>query len=107
MFNPIVAMLHNTKLDRWHPITFREAPLPGPPSADKPIRHKSQGHHTDGFATREEAVVFAKELAVKIKTVVSTDGGAKTCLDEDIPWDGEGVPAISTFFTESEISVVG
>ncbi len=105
MFNPIVAMLHNTKLNRWHPITFQEAPLPGPPSTDKLIRHKSLGHHTEGFSTRDEAVIFAKEHAVRIKEV-SVDGGAQTCLDEDIPWNGEDVPAISTFFTESEMSVV-
>ena len=40
--NPIWAMLHNEKTNRYHPILFHERPLPGPYSLDKPVRHKSQ-----------------------------------------------------------------
>ena len=37
LFNPIFAMLRNTKTNRFHPILFKESPLPGPPAADKPM----------------------------------------------------------------------
>lgn len=99
--NPIVAMIFNTKLNRWHPVIFREAPLPGPDSLDKPVRHKSQGHHTAGFEKREDAVAEANNFA---KQIVEHGmwSGCKTCLEpeQDVPWDGEDIPADVAFFVQ-------
>ncbi len=95
--NPIVAMLHNTKLKRWHPVVYLESPLPGKGfEADGDaslVRHKSKMHHTTGLETREAALVNALELLKKCE-------GTKTSLDEDIPWDGEDVPAGVAFFEQ-------
>jgi hypothetical protein len=95
--NPIVALIHNQKLNRWHPVIYRESPLPGPDSPDKPVRHKSLGHHTEGFPTRDEAITNANTMAKKI-----VEGGhwtaCKLALDEDLPWDGEDIPADVAFF---------
>lgn len=97
MFNPVIAMLHNTKDQRWHPVVFVESPLPGPPSDDKPVRHKSKMHHTTGFPTREEAVVNVREsLAAQVRE--HAIGDVRFHLDGDIEWDGEGIPAMVDFF---------
>jgi len=93
-FNPIIAILHNQKTNAWHPILFTESPLPGPPSADKPIRHKSKMHHTTGFPERNKAVDYSRaELAQHVP-------GAKFALKGDIEWDGEDTPALVLFFGE-------
>jgi hypothetical protein len=92
LFNPIIAMLHNSGANRWHPIVFVESPLPGPHTPDKPIRHKSKMHHTGGFATREEAEANAKDdLAPKIE-------GPRLELATVFEWDGEGIPTMVHFF---------
>jgi hypothetical protein len=101
LVNPIVAMIHDVKNNRWHPILYVESPLPGPPSDNKPVRHKSKMHHTGGFPTRDEAVKNANELAA---TVVK-QGCWESCKmaiveGEDIPWDGEDIPADVAFFTD-------
>lgn len=94
LLNPIIGMLHNTKAERWHPIIFSESPLPGPYSEDKPVRHKSCGHHTVGFATRAEAMAnIMNEMVVKLPE-------AKLALEKDFVWDGEDVPALVVFFGE-------
>jgi len=95
MINPVHAMLHNTLTNRWHPILFSESPLPGSPDADKPIRHKSRGHHTAGFDTREEALKWIDEN--KSKTP-----GSRLCLDKDFDWDGIDIPAMVVFFAERD-----
>lgn len=96
MFNPIFAMLYNTKLERWHPILFVERPLPGPYSPDKPVRHKSHGHHTEGFATREEALASIDEYTKRPGLE-----GCRLELDADMEWDGEDMPAMVMFFGEA------
>lgn len=93
VFNPIIGMLHNEKTSTYHPIVFEEKPLPGPPSDDKPIRHKSSMHHTTGFESRDDALQSAKDLAEKIEC-------EKLSLINDLSWDGEEIPAIVGFFTE-------
>lgn len=92
LFNPIIALIHNTTADTWHPVVFAESPLPGPDGPHKPVRHKSKGHHTLGFSTREEAEKDAREvLAPKI-------AGVTLKLDVVFDWDGEGIPAMVAFF---------
>ncbi len=99
MFKPIIALLHNIKDNKWHPILFLHNPLPGPPEADKPVRHKSKFHHTDGFATRDEAIKCIDEsLMPAVKKEWGED--VKKSLAQDLPWDGEGVPASVMFFLE-------
>lgn len=101
MLYPVIAMLHNKKLDRWHPIIFVESPLPGPYSEDKPVRHKSQGHHTEGFATKQEAIKHIKKdlgPLVEAKAI----GEVRNCLDKAFAWDGEGTPVMMVFFGERE-----
>ncbi len=96
MFNPIIAILHNTALNRWHPIVFDERPLPGPDSPDKPVRHKSQGHHTEGFETREAAL---ESINGPLKEHIPN---AKCALEKDFEWDGQDTPAMVVFFVETE-----
>lgn len=91
--NPIWAMLHNEKTNRYHPILFHERPLPGPYSLDKPVRHKSRGHHIEGFDTREQALA-------NIEDHLKTTPGRK-CLAKDFYWDGEDMPAMVVFFIET------
>lgn len=94
LLNPIIAILHNQKDNLWHPIIFTERPLPGPPSSDKPVRHRSEGHHTKGFKERSAAVAHINdELVPKIT-------GARVALEGDILWDGEGIPVSTIYFAE-------
>ncbi len=81
------GMLTNTKTGRFHPIIFRDAPMPG--NADDAWaarRYKSLGHHTVGFDTLEEAQAHIKAEPRY------WDSGAFW------EWDGEDVPAIVHFF---------
>lgn len=88
LIDPVIAMLHNCRESTWHPILFELKPLPG---ADGPARHKSKGHHTNGFSTRDAALAAAKDLASHLE-------GARLFLDQDIEWDGVLMPALVMFF---------
>jgi hypothetical protein len=87
LLNPIVCLLHNTATDRWHPILFVESP---PPGDSKIIRHKSKGHHTQGFDSQEAANQGAKELAANVH--------ARLLLEDVGEWDGTALPAAIRFF---------
>jgi hypothetical protein len=100
MTDPIIGMLHNVHNNRFHPILFLYNPLPG---GGGPDRHKSKGHHTEGFATREEAEAFVGTTMVKY---AQNFGEPKLCLENLFPWDGEGTPAMVVFFGESDGKVV-
>ena len=103
-FNPIIANLHNTKTNRFHPIIFVESPLPGPPSDDKPVRHKSKGHHTQGFDSRDAALSECRNIVDQIKE--HAIGPPQLCIEKDFPWDGEDIPAMTVFFGTTESGVV-
>ena len=77
------VILHNVKLDRFHPMPFRMYPMPG--GSDLP-RYKSIGHHTEGFETLEQA----KEYISKNHDFKNTN--------ELWPWDGESSPHSVHFF---------
>jgi hypothetical protein len=96
-WNPIIGMIHNVAQDTWHPVLFCEAPLPGPPSPEKPVRHKSKMHHTAGFATREEAEANVRD---EFATAVAehADRAPRLALSHPFDWDGEGIPVIVEFF---------
>ena len=94
--NPVIAILHNEKDDRWHPILFLESPLPGPPADDKPVRHKSKAHHTEGFADRELALAYCRDMAKKVDE--HSTRPSRLEVGQDIPWDGAGIPAMVTIF---------
>jgi hypothetical protein len=100
IFNPIIGILHNTALNRWHPIVFLEDPLSGPPTEDKPVRHKSKMHHTGGFPTREEAIADIPNLEERCKQVFVGEVGK--ALAEDMPWDGQGIPTMVEFFIKND-----
>lgn len=88
LINPVVAMLFNNKEQKWHPIVFSASPYPGVPDPTKATRMKSRAHHTVGYEEREVALVGAHALADQI------EGSAELSVDDDIQWDGEGVPAL-------------
>jgi len=96
ILNPIIANLHNTKTDRFHPIFFKESPLPGPPEKDKPIRHKSVGHHTGGFDNRADAISECHDMVEKIKG--DCIGKPQLFIQNDFLWNGEGMPVMVEFF---------
>jgi hypothetical protein len=87
----IGCMLHNTATDRYHPIFFRMAPMPGNADAGLPAqRYKSAMHHTTGFDTPDEAVASGQTMCQQNSFV--WDG---RCYD----WNGDGIPAVVDFFT--------
>ena len=89
MLNPIVANLHNTTTDMYHPIIFEERPMCG---GGGPTRHKSKGHHTTGFSDRDSALAECREIAEKCE--------GRLCVDRDFPWSGGDIPAMVIFFNE-------
>ncbi len=89
----IISLIHNHKLNRWHPVIFREAPMPGGIDLH---RYKSAGHHTDGFKSRDEAINEIPKLAERLRD-------ARTSLKADLDWDGEGIPALVQFFPDSQL----
>lgn len=89
----IAGMLHNTKTDRYHPIFFRLAPMPS--GADDSMgawRHKSFGHHTNGFNTLSEAQNHL--------TAACASGEHQPC-EMMWDWDGEDIPALVEWFPKS------
>lgn len=88
--NP-VGMLLNEKTKRYHPIVFRPAPMPS--QTDKEygcLRHRSKGHHTDGFDSLEEAMKFISEHS------------SWMFYDLTWSWDGIEIPAITTWISEKK-----
>lgn len=77
------AILKNDGTGRYHPILFRPAPRPSDDvEKGKACRHRSLGHHTDGFDTVEDARGMIRQ--------------SPDLVDADLllTWDGKGVPAI-------------
>lgn len=57
------TILVDIRNDRYHPMPYRPCPRPseGVPAVGTVCRHKSIGHHTEGFATMEEAEKHIEE----------------------------------------------
>lgn len=86
------GILTNTKTGRFHPIFFWMPPMPCGAETGSAFRYKSASHHTDGFATMEEA---RENIAKAAETDVAAgvqDSGRRW------DWDGEGVPPMVEFF---------
>jgi hypothetical protein len=99
MTNPIIGMIHNHKDNRVVSVVFVYSPLPGGDD-DNMHRHKSKGHHTVGFDTRQSALDEINSTLIHL--VGQHYGAAKLSLDVDFPWDGEGIPAMVKFFGEDK-----
>ena len=82
------AILHNTATDRYHPILFRDAPLPGNPAHLR--RLKSIGHHTEGFTSHEAAAASLDDDRIAGAVLERSPGKL-------IPWDGDDLPAMVCF----------
>ncbi len=96
---PVLAMLHNTAKDRWHPILFRFDPTPSGMS-----RHKSKNHHTEGFDNRADAEAFTRtEYAAFARKFFGVE--PRLCLERDFSWDGGDIPAMVIFFSAEESPV--
>ncbi len=94
MLNPVVAILKNDKTGRWHPIVYREAPIPGDVG---PRRWKSKMHHTAGFDDREGALDDAVALCGRLAPMAV--GPVHHSLEDDLQWTGEeAIPAEVAFF---------
>ena len=76
------AILKNDTTGRFHPILFRASPRPSDdPEPGRNCRHRSSGHHTDGFDTQAEA-----EEMISSNPSLSGTGLI-------LEWDGQEVPA--------------
>lgn len=87
------AMLVDVQRQRYHPMYFRYAPMPGPTENQKVIRYRSGGHHTAGFDTLDEAKVKLDELC---------KAGGWIATGRSYDWDGDDVPAMVTFIGVDE-----
>lgn len=76
------AILKNDATGRFHPILFRASPRPSDDwEPGRVCRHRSSGHHTDGFDTVDEAQgMISSEPALKDTGFV-------------LEWDGVEIPA--------------
>lgn len=86
------GVLLNEKTMRFHPISFRRAPMPGLADENSDLkRYKSIGHHTAGFDSLEEARKFITDRADQMR-------------DEGIVWTWNGVemPAKVEWFKDAE-----
>ena len=83
------GVLHNTATDRYHPIVFRPAPMPSGVDVESgALRHKSRGHHTEGFPSMAEADAH----------IAARDAWVPTGLVWE--WNGDGVPALVHWFVD-------
>lgn len=92
----LAAMIHDATHDKWHPVIFRDAPLPGADQPGKPRRLKSVGHHTAGFPNCAEAETWLKAM----------HEGLPYDKEALFPWDGEGIPALVVFCNEEGTRII-
>lgn len=83
------GILKNMETSRFHPISFRPAPMP---SGAAP-RYKSLGHHTDGFDTLDGAEdwISGNDNCLKVQRLYEW-------WPADIP-----LPALTDFFGDDEL----
>lgn len=96
--SPIIAILHNQKENRWHPIIFEYRPGTGSVLL---AQYMPQEYYTVGFATRAEAINYIHSDLIEGEIFESV--AVKTQLSEDIEWDGGDIPAMTIFDPEGYI----
>lgn len=89
LWTQIVCMLKDVAHDRYHPIMFVERPLGSADLGNDSQRYKSHAHHTVGFESESDAWDSARELANQTGSIL---------CEMTLAWDGEGVPAMVSFF---------
>lgn len=93
----IGCVLQNVATGRFHPIFFRVAPMPSGADSDAGmLRYKSKMHHTEGYDTHEDAIVYGKKLCTENNW---------TWDDRVIGWTGEGIPAMVEWFQNPPVAV--
>lgn len=92
VMNPVAMVLLNALTGKYHPVLLREEPLrpPGAPTECSSIRVRSVGHVEVGLNTMEEAIAFFDENEKKYSY------SQHRLFDQPYPWDGKGIPLIST-----------
>ncbi|MBT4849330.1 hypothetical protein HON36_00570 [Candidatus Parcubacteria bacterium] len=81
------GILRNTETGRFHPIPFRLAPSPSDHATNPEYqRHKSYGHHTEGFDSLEAAKQWIAEQE------------NLSYVDMMWKWDGKDLPAMTQRF---------
>jgi hypothetical protein len=86
------AILKNDDTGRYHPILFRPAPRPSDDVEEgKACRHRSVGHHTDGFDTVEKAQEMVGQRPDLFDTglLLTWDGFETPACTLDLPLRGE------------------
>ena len=86
------AILKNEATRRYHPILFRPSPRPSDEVGEGRVcRHRSSGHHTDGFDTVEEAqvMIWQSPDLVDAGLLLSWDGVKIPATTLDLPLLGE------------------
>ena len=82
-----MGYLKNTTTGRFHPISFREAPMPyGVGKRNVAQRYRSIGHHTEGFDTIKAARKWVSEQEHTVD------------VNRIWEWDGKDVPAMVEWF---------
>lgn len=78
-------ILKNLQTGRYHPMTFHAAPRPSDDITEGGYcRHRSFGHHTEGFEDIEKAKAYIDD---------PRDDLSDTCIV--LEWDGQGIPAMN------------
>lgn len=88
MFHPVI-MLTDTETNRFHPLVFRVAPMPGGADDNAVMqRYRSLGHHTEGFDTEDQAMVHVRENRKNgwLWTGVSRDWDPADGLPLSVEW---------------------
>lgn len=90
----LIQMLKNVTKNTWHPIMYVEKPLPGGLDTDANnniVRFKSKGHHTAGFATREEAIASLDDLKARMINYMFLSN-VTVDVETDLEWNGDDIP---------------
>jgi hypothetical protein len=83
---PVLSLLYDPAMNRWHPVVFDSRPVTHPGHRIN-RRLSSVAHHSAGFGSRAEAMEAARHIA---ETLVNT-GCSAACeiQDRDTAWRGE------------------
>lgn len=93
---PVVGILRNIGLNRWHPALFEPEPVEGDRKIENVSRYRSRGYLTEGYPSRQECIEGARELASSIRKHATCP--VLLSLERDITWDGEDFPSMGVYF---------